>query len=133
MASDSSDSEYHKTSVYKLRGRKNFHSWKQKTLSMASSKGYERFLLENVKVEDEDDIELKKEDYIDKDDADKRRKLKSEWSKMARDRRNSLKSVMMLTCSVRDKDLRCFQSVRTILKGCLTLSARSMGTRRTQI
>ena len=62
--SDSSDSEHHDTRVYKLRSRKNFPNWKQKTLSMASSKGYERFLLEDVNVEDDVVIDQKEIDYI---------------------------------------------------------------------
>ena len=104
MASDSGDSEHHKTSVYKLRSRKNFPSWKQKTLSMASSKGYERFLLEDVKIEKEQVIDDKKVDYIDEVDTDKRRKLRAEWSKMAKERKKSLAAATMLTCSVKDKE-----------------------------
>ena len=104
--SDSSDSEEHNTKVYKLRSRKNFHSWKQKTLSLASSKGYERFLLEDVKVEKESEIEAREAAYIAEKDIDRRRKLKSEWGKALKVRRQSLKAAAMLTCCIKDRDLK---------------------------
>ena len=56
MSSDSIDSERNKK-FYLLKSRKNFHNWKEKTLSNASSQGYERFLLENVKVETESTLQ----------------------------------------------------------------------------
>ena len=71
MSDNSSASgNHHDTKVYKLRSRKNFSNWKQKTLSMASSKGYERFLLEDVKVEQDAVIDQKEMDYINEGNAD---------------------------------------------------------------
>ena len=104
MSSDS-DSQ-HNTKVYKLRSRKNFPSWKQKTLSMASSKGYERFLLEDVTIESEDDIDDKEIAMIEETYPDKRRKLKAELAKMTKIRKKSLNAAAMLTSSVKSKDLK---------------------------
>ena len=73
---------------------------------MASSKGYERFLLEDVKVEDDVVIDQKETDYINETDIDKRRKLKSELTKMMKVKEKSLKAAAMLTCSVKDSDLK---------------------------
>ena len=77
MSSDSSESERNKK-FYLLKSRKNFHIWKEKTLSNASSQGFERFLLEDVKVDTDSDIEKKEEEYIAKDDDNLRRKLRGE-------------------------------------------------------
>ena len=103
--SDSSESGTN-TKVYKLKSRRNFQSWKQKTLSMASSKGYERFLLEDVKIEEPDDIDLMEEDYINEVDEDRRRKKRNLWKKAKKLRKNSLEAAAMLTCSVMSKDLK---------------------------
>ena len=70
MAYENSDSE-HNTKVYKLKSRKNFPSWKQKTLSLASSLGYERFLLGDVVVKTEDEVDAKEEEYIEENGNDK--------------------------------------------------------------
>ena len=106
MSSDS-DSD-RDTKVYKLRSRKNFPSWKQKTLSMASSKGYERFLLEDVAIKSEDDIDDKEIEMIEETDPDKRRKLKAELAKMTKTRKKSLNAAAMLTSSVKSRDLNIF-------------------------
>ena len=107
MSDNSSASgNHHDTKVYKLRSRKNFPNWKQKTLSMASSKGYERFLLEVVKVESDTVIDQKEVDYINEGNADVRRILKSELNKMKKVRERSLKAATMLTCRVKDSDLK---------------------------
>ena len=45
---------------YLLKSRKNFHIWKEKTLSNASSQGFERFLLEDVKVDTDSNIILRR-------------------------------------------------------------------------
>ena len=94
------------TKVYKLKSRRNFQSWKQKTFSMASSKGYERFLLEDVKIEDADDIELMEEGYINEGDEDNRRKKRNLWKRAKKLRKNSLEVAAMLTCSIMSKDLK---------------------------
>ena len=75
MSSDSSDSGDH-TKVYKLKSRKNFPAWKQKTLSLASSKGHERFLLKTVKVPTEDEVNGKEQDYIQETDKAKAKQYK---------------------------------------------------------
>ena len=97
----SSDSESDRnTKVYKLRSRKNFPSWKQKTLSMASSKGFERFLLEDVVVRSEVEIDSKETEVINEVNADARRRLNGEAIKWRRNRKKSLATAAMLTCSV---------------------------------
>ena len=128
MASESSDSE-RDTKVYKLRSRKNFPSWKQKTLSMASSKGYERFLLNDVKVETDDDINRKELDYIDEKDVDIRRKLKAEWNKMVKERKRSLAAAAMLTCSVRSKDLKMLSKCKKNPKKMFDMLCEKYGNR----
>ena len=65
MSSDDSDSERN-TKVYKFKSRKNFQVWKQKTLSMPSTRGLERFLLNDVPVNTEQEIEVKLYDYVNK-------------------------------------------------------------------
>ena len=80
MSSESSDTETH-TKVYKLKSRKNFQEWKQKTLSLASSKGYEMFLLGPVAVKTETGIDQKEMDYINETDDVKSKKIRKELSK----------------------------------------------------
>ena len=126
--SDSSDSDRN-TSVYKLRSRKNFPSWKQKTLSMASSKGYERFLLEDVKVEKEEVIDDKETEYIEEADADERRKLKAEWQKMVKVKKKSLDAAAMLTCSVRNKDLKMLAKCKKNPKKMFDMICEKYGNR----
>ena len=48
--SDTSSNEGSNTKVYKLKSRRNFPEWKQKTLSLAKTKDYDKFLLEIVNV-----------------------------------------------------------------------------------
>ena len=105
MSSDDSDSERN-TKVYKLKSRKNFQAWKQKTLSMASTRGLERFLLNDVPVDSEQEIEVKLNEYVNEADDDKRRKKKIVWSSAKKIRNKSLEAASMLTCSVRSKDLK---------------------------
>ena len=105
MSSDSSESDRN-TKVYKLRSRKNFQTWKQKTLSLASSKGYERFLLEDVSVDSDNEIDNKEADYINETDDDERRKKKVALSKAKKNKKKSLEAAAMLTCSVKSKDLK---------------------------
>ena len=104
MSSDS-DSD-RDTKVYKLRSRKNFPSWKQKTLSMASSKGHARFLLEKVDIKTEDEIDAKETEMIEEKDVDNRRKLKAEARKWIKERKKSLEAAAVLTCSVKTGDLK---------------------------
>ena len=64
MSTSGDSSSERNTKVYKLRSRKNFPSWKQKTLSTASSKGFKRFLLEDVKIKSEAELDQKKAGYV---------------------------------------------------------------------
>ena len=64
MSTSSDSSSERNTKVCKLRSRKNFPHWKQKTLSTASSKGFKRFLLEDVKIKSEAELDQKKAGYV---------------------------------------------------------------------
>ena len=61
--SDTSSNDRYNTKVYKLNSRKNFPEWKQKTLSLAQSKGYDRFLISKVVVKSEAEIEVLEDEY----------------------------------------------------------------------
>ena len=105
MSSDSSNSGQD-SKVYKLRSRRYFPIWKQKTLSSAFSKGFEEYLLKNKSVKTQDEIDIKETSYINKTDDVKRRVMKGELGKWKRERRRSLAAASMLTSSVRTKDLK---------------------------
>ena len=105
MSSDDSESNTN-TKVCKLKSRRKFPSWKQKTLSMASSKGYVRFLLEDVQVDTDKKIEIKEIDYANEADEEARRKKKMALSKSRKVQKKSLEAASMLTCSVMSKDLK---------------------------
>ena len=104
MSSDSSDSRDNK--VFKLRSRRYFPMWKQKTLAAASSKGYEKYLLQAITIHSEVDIDAKEAQYINEADDGRRRVLKGELAKMKRERKKSLEAAEMLTNSIRSKDLK---------------------------
>ena len=127
MSSDSSKSEQN-TKVYKLKSRKNFQAWKQKTLSLASSKGYERFLLENVKVYSEADIDKVVEDYLDEVDEKERRKLKNQVDKMKKERKKSLAAAALLTMSVKSKDLKMLSKCKKDPKKMFDAIVKKYGT-----
>ena len=61
------------TKVYKLRSKRYFPIWKQKVLSAASSRGYNKYLTNNVNMETEIDIDIKETEYINETDNVKRR------------------------------------------------------------
>ena len=105
MTSDSSDLGKD-AKAFKLRSRKLFPIWKQKTISTASSKGYSKYLIEDVKVESETEIDNKEVEYINEANDALRRVRKGELAKMKRMKRKSLEAAVLLTNSVRSKDLK---------------------------
>ena len=105
MSSDSSDSG-NDAKVYKLRSRRYFPVWKQKTLSAACSKGYEKYFTTSVVIKTEAEIDAKETDYINEVDEKVRRVKKGELAQMKRERKKSLEAANMLTSSVRTKDLK---------------------------
>ena len=104
MSSDSSEAS--DTKVYKLRSRRHFPIWKQKTLSNASSRGFEQFFLKSKTVKTQDEIDILETDYINEPDETQRRIKKGELNKHKRERKKSLAAAAMLTSSVRSKDLK---------------------------
>ena len=107
--SSSSDGD---TKVYKLRSRRHFPIWKQKILSAASSKGYDKFLTSSVAVKTEMEIDAKEVDYINEVDDKQRRIKKGELNKMKNERKKSLAAAQMLTSSVRSKDIKMLASCK---------------------
>ena len=105
LSSDSSDTDA-KANVYKLCSKKAFPIWKQKIISAASSKGYDQFLLKDVTVKTQDELDTLETDYINETDDAKRRKLKGELSKHKRERTRSLAAADLIISNVRDKGLK---------------------------
>ena len=106
MSSDSSDYGTSSAKVYKLKSRKTFPAWKQKTLSLAKSKGYERFLLNNVPVKTEVELEAEEAIYIGLTDAGAKALKKREIKKWKKERDLSTTAAAVLTMSVKSKDLK---------------------------
>ena len=73
--SDSDESEHDPVRSYKLKSRRDFAAWKQKTLSLASSKGLEHYILNDVSVESESDLDQKEEAMINESDTNQRLSL----------------------------------------------------------
>ena len=128
MSSNSSNSGDH-TKVYKLKSRKNFPAWKQKTLSLASSKGYERFLLKTVKVPTEDKVNGKEQDYIQETDKTKAKQYKKELGLMKKERKKSLAAAAMLTGSVRTKDLKMLKKCKNDPRKMFEVISNKYGTK----
>ena len=63
MSSDSRDSDTD-AKAFKLRSRKLFPIWKQKTISAASTKGYSKYLTEDMSVKSDTEIDNKEVEYI---------------------------------------------------------------------
>ena len=80
MSSDSSDSGQD-SKVYKLRSRRYFPIWRQKTLASAFSKGFEEYLLKDKTVKTQNEIDTQEMSYINETDDAKRRKTKGELMK----------------------------------------------------
>ena len=105
MSSDS-DSDERETRVFKLKSRSYFPKWKQKTLSMAISKGFDQFLTDSISVKTQDELDNIEIDYINEADEEAKRVKKRELRKLKRERKRSLAAAAMLTSSVRSKDLK---------------------------
>ena len=75
MSSESSD-EGDKARVYRLKSKKVFPIWKQKIISAASSRGFEQFLLKDITVKTQDELDVIETDYINETDDAAGRKLK---------------------------------------------------------
>ena len=86
MSSDSSDSG-NDTKGYKLRSRKKFPTWKQKMISNASSKGLDKYLLNDENVKTQDELDAQETSYINETDDGQRRIKKSQLNKWTRERR----------------------------------------------
>ena len=96
MSSDSSDYGTSSAKVYKLKSRKTFPAWKQKTLSLAKSKGYERFLLSEVPIKTEVELEAEETTYLGLTDAGARAIKKRENQEVEKGKRfkyNSSRSI----------------------------------------
>ena len=78
MSSDDSSDSGGNAKAFKLRSRKLFPIWKQKTISAASSKGYSKYLIEDVKVESDMEKDQKETEYINGVDDKQRRVKKGE-------------------------------------------------------
>ena len=105
MSSSSSESG-NDAKVAKLRSRAYFPVWKQKMLSAASSKGYDKYLTLSVAIKTQAEIDAKEVEYINEPDEKDRRVKKGEWAQMKRERKKSLEAADMLISSVRSKDLK---------------------------
>ena len=127
MSSSSSESG-NKTKAYKLKSRKHFPIWKQKTLATANLKGFAKYLTQNVTISSEADIDLKEMDYINEVDDGKRRKLKGELSQMKRIRQKSLDAAEMLTNSVRSKELKMLGKCKHNPKAMFEKICKNYGT-----
>ena len=112
MSSDSSEASNNTTRVYKLRSRRHFATWKQKALSNASSRGFDQFLVNNVPVKTQTELDTEEQAYINETDEGQRRIKKGQLSKMKRERKKSLAAAEMLTNSVRSKDLKILAKCR---------------------
>ena len=105
MPSDSSDSGENMR-VFKLRSRRSFPTWKQKIMSVASAKGFDQYITNNIAVKTQAELDLKETDMINESNEDARRVMKGELTKWTRERNRSLKAAEMLTSSVQSKDLK---------------------------
>ena len=105
MSSDSSEASK-AMKVYKLRSRRHFATWKQKTLANASTRGFEQYLLNDIPVKTQNEIDTAEQDYINEADNGQRRVKKGTMNKYKRERQKSLATAEMLTNSVRFKDLK---------------------------
>ena len=105
MSSDSSNAEEN-TKVYKIRSKKGFPIWKQKIMSVASSKGFEQYLTKDIAIKTQDELDNLETAFINKNDDAKRRVMKGELAKYKRERKRSLAAAELITINVRNKDLK---------------------------
>ena len=103
--SSNSDSEEN-AKLYKLRSRRGFPIWRQKTMSTASAKGFDQYLTSNIQVKTQAELDAKEIEMINETDDDLRRIKKGELIKLKRERKRSLAAAEILTSSVRSKDLK---------------------------
>ena len=125
--SDLSSDEGHNTKVYKLKSRKTFPKWKQKTLSLARSKGYDRFLLNDVKVKSEAEIEVLEDEYHAETDSTLKALKKRIASKAIKERKLYMRAATVLTLSVRTKDLKILNKCKDNPKEMWDALARKYG------
>ena len=102
--SDSDESYKGSTSKgIKLRSRKGFLTWKNRTLAYADAGGFKKFLLTDQNVLSEDEIDTLNVDYINIDPADVRgsKLAKKAWEDEKKKRKSAAKakSMMTLSCS----------------------------------
>ena len=127
MSSDSSEASG-STKVYKLRSKKYFPIWKQKALSTASSRGYNKYLTQDVTVKTETEIDTMETNYINETDDAKRRKMKGELSKYKRERKRSLEAADMLVSYARSKDLKMLSACKSDPKKMFDKLCKKYGT-----
>jgi hypothetical protein len=88
----------------KLRSRKGFLTWKNRTLAYADAGGFKKFLLTNQNVLSKDEIDALNVDYINFDPSDARgtKLAKKAWEDEKKKRKCAAKakSMMTLSCSM---------------------------------
>ena len=105
--SDSEDStaSSNKDRVSKLRGNKDFLSWKTRILSIASGKGFQRYLLEDIPICTEQEIVDKSEEIYNETDPDARKRLKLRLDIDEKNRKLSQKAAALIICSIKTEDV----------------------------
>ena len=124
--SDSSNSDEN-TKVYKLVRKKKFPIWKQKMMSTASSKGFDKYLLNDVTVKTQDELDAKETQYINEPDETTRRVLKGELVK-ERERKRSLAAAELIIVNVREGDLKKLKNCKLNPKHMFDVLTKKYGT-----
>ena len=127
MSSDSSNSDEN-TKVYKLVSKKKFPIWKQKMMSTASSKGFDKYLLNDVTVKTQDELDAKETQYINEPDETTRRVLKGELAKETRERKRSLAAAELIIVNVREGDLKKLKNCKLNPKLMFDVLTKKYGT-----
>jgi hypothetical protein len=102
MSSESeNDGVGSKTSGYiKLTGRKKFAEWKRKTEALAAQQGYSRFLINDIQVPTEDELEVEWAKVEAETDLNTQKQMKIRYLKMKSTRKLSTSASCMLMMAV---------------------------------
>ncbi len=102
MSSESeNDGGGSKTSGYiKLTGRKKFAEWKRKTEALAAQQGYSRFLINDIQVATEDELEIEWAKVEAETDVNTQKQMKIRYLKMKSTRKLSTSASCMLMMAV---------------------------------
>ena len=120
--SSGSDNEAagNKSSYIKLTGRKKFAEWKRKTEALAAQQGYKRFLMSEVEVPTEEELETEWSKVEAEANVETQKKLKTKYLKLKSIRKLSTSASCMLMMSVpgnMSKKLEpCMESPYTMFK-----------------